>query len=778
MIKFKNILFIFTIIFSVSNISAQMIPNDPYFNKQLYLYNKDNRVTDNFTMSESYYDISFPYFYEFLSTHDISKYKYRFDSEDVNEPVMAVLLKDFDIINSDYDLDKLYVNHNEIFNDGLDNDGNGYVDDYYITAALNNKQIYGKKIYYDKNHFSKEDGLLMSLIAKTNNHIGYSGILIGGKVMLFDVSNTENKINMEYIQKILDYIYSLKQSGKINIRIVLFPYNLYIINNTLENYIKDMIRKLASVGVTFIAPSYDPNYKENFITNIHYRTWEEIDPEFDLESRIQEINNILNDKPNSNVNLDNLTLDDLRLLQMLYEQNSEYLNEVENLPVEEVLNLEVIQREKEESKVQDLCKFQLLNAVCASSINKNLSFKEDYNNNYVQFVSGTYFEYIEGKNKLVIDDSTLASAITAGTFLNALYIYPQLFKQEGEILNVFNTIAFMGNSSLSHAYDYPYMVEQLSIEQPAEEYLEYLERMRNEGQNQLDDIQANIIEQTNTELEQYRQGIENLNNVAEQLAQDNQTQEEVIQEESEQEAEQRQGIFTNIRNSIQNIFGRNKDTNQVFGFLRNLLGNNKDNEPEEEPEEVEQEPEESEEVNTNISIDEVPNPNIGENVDDMTDQYYAGLANSLQNRTSRLIKLATYGKNSESDTGMFPLFADALDVIAVYYYIPPEVLQSIPTVGQLLYSLDLDNVLYKTSFPGLIYNNMEKIVSESVNINDIFNSVLLTGFGGSSSISDNIQGAVQGIVGVIQGLTNRQDEDSLYNDSNNRTQSDLQRRLK
>lgn len=423
---FKKLGFLFNfLLLLISYSTAYMIPNDPNFSNQPYLFDPNNRVTEHMFIDESYYDIGYQYFFEFLNSHDMQKYSYRFAKEQIEEPVMAVLMKDFSLVKSDIDLNKLYINKDEIFNNGKDDDNDGLIDNYYVTSVFNKIPLPDINIpHYSNNHMSREDAYLSILLSKSNNSKGNTGIMIGGKVMLFDVSNKDNKINMEIVNRTLNYIYQLKHNKVINIRTILFPYNLSFLNEELKVKIKNSIRELGSVGITFIAPTYDEYYKDNFAySDINYDTLKVDNPIYGLEDNVTQY-----------------------VMSHLSPSSLEVLKGVTN-------KTETLKFKYEGVTVQDICQFSLLNNFCVTGINKNGTLKKDYSSNITNFVTGSYFKYKDNNKEIELDNSAVSSVIFAGVLMNSLYLYPNLFINSDEIVNATNVGSFLRSSSLTHEYE-------------------------------------------------------------------------------------------------------------------------------------------------------------------------------------------------------------------------------------------------------------------------------------------------------------------------------------
>lgn len=104
----------------------------------------------------------------------------------------------FDIYHPDINF---FINHHEIPNNGIDDDGNGYIDDYrgWNIFGLNDS-------VYDNSdpHATHVSGIIG---AKGNNTIGVAGVCWGAKILAVNgASNTESDVIMSY-----DYVLAMRR---------------------------------------------------------------------------------------------------------------------------------------------------------------------------------------------------------------------------------------------------------------------------------------------------------------------------------------------------------------------------------------------------------------------------------------------------------------------------------------------------------------------------------------------------------------------------------------
>ncbi|MBL7801443.1 MAG: S8 family peptidase [Chitinophagales bacterium] len=88
--------------------------------------------------------------------------------------VLAIVEDPMDLFHSDINY---FINYNEIDSNGIDDDGNGYIDDYRGWSPINNQPAY--------NDLSYDHGIHVSGIAaaRTNNNNGIAGVGYGVKVL-------------------------------------------------------------------------------------------------------------------------------------------------------------------------------------------------------------------------------------------------------------------------------------------------------------------------------------------------------------------------------------------------------------------------------------------------------------------------------------------------------------------------------------------------------------------------------------------------------------------
>ena len=204
----------------------ESIPNDPLFDQQWYL--KDDYVPNKDINVTGVWDIS----------------------TGSDEVVVAVLDSGVNLLHEDL-RDNLYVNEKELNGQaGVDDDGNGYVDD-----------IYGYDFAYDlsgENHSLIEPvgshGTSVAGIigAVGNNALGISGVNWHVKILPVKVMRPDGGFYSNDVLEGIDYIIKLKQSG-VNIVAVNASYGGYYENYDVfqSSATKDAIKALGDNSIAF-----------------------------------------------------------------------------------------------------------------------------------------------------------------------------------------------------------------------------------------------------------------------------------------------------------------------------------------------------------------------------------------------------------------------------------------------------------------------------------------------------------------------------------------------
>lgn len=154
----------------------------------------------------------------------------------------------------------LWINHQEIPNDGIDNDGNGYFDDYKgWNVNEQNDNIIGSS----SAHGTSVAGIIA---ARGNNHIGISGILWDTKLMF--VAGTSGGLTTEsQILGAFEYVYKARKTynetdGAKGAFVVAVNCSFGIDYGTPEQSPLwcDMIQQLGEVGILTVAATSNGNW--------------------------------------------------------------------------------------------------------------------------------------------------------------------------------------------------------------------------------------------------------------------------------------------------------------------------------------------------------------------------------------------------------------------------------------------------------------------------------------------------------------------------------------
>ena len=152
-------LLIMTALQTLGTINKNIIPNDPYFDKQWHLDNNGQ------TGGTPDCDIDAPEAWEI----------------ETGDPNIVIAIIDSGVDDTHPDLiDNLWINEDEIPDNGIDDDENGYIDDYH-----------GYNFYSDNNNIKDNHGHGTYVAgvagASTNNNIGVAGVAFNCKLMIVKV---------------------------------------------------------------------------------------------------------------------------------------------------------------------------------------------------------------------------------------------------------------------------------------------------------------------------------------------------------------------------------------------------------------------------------------------------------------------------------------------------------------------------------------------------------------------------------------------------------------
>ena len=233
----KNIFYILAIFFitvlSINPAEAAITPNDPEVNKQEYL-------------------------------GQISAFAAWEKTTGSNEVVIAVI--DSGVYLDHPDLkDNIWVNADEIPNDGIDNDNNGYIDDYHGWDFLTETPDPNPKIESGYNVAGISHGTFVAgiIAASGNNNLGISGISWRSKIMPLRVLDSQGNGESENIIKAINYAVN-NGADIINFSIVTFDYSQDLTDAISNAYQEGKILVAAAGNETLIFAGQDAGYDLDF----------------------------------------------------------------------------------------------------------------------------------------------------------------------------------------------------------------------------------------------------------------------------------------------------------------------------------------------------------------------------------------------------------------------------------------------------------------------------------------------------------------------------------
>ena len=161
----------------------KVIPNDTYFNIQWGLHNYGQTIEGQ----EGYFDA------------DIDAPEAWYYVQGRSDIVIAILDTGIDLNHEDLK-NKLWINTKEIPNNGIDDDFNGFIDDYYGWDFVNNDNDPS-----DDHILSHGTHVAGIAAAETNNNKGIAGVNWNAKLMVVKVADEYGKVRFENVERGIKY---------------------------------------------------------------------------------------------------------------------------------------------------------------------------------------------------------------------------------------------------------------------------------------------------------------------------------------------------------------------------------------------------------------------------------------------------------------------------------------------------------------------------------------------------------------------------------------------
>ncbi|NMC35673.1 S8 family serine peptidase [Candidatus Beckwithbacteria bacterium] len=198
----------------------------------------DRELNADIIISDPYYTDYYQWYLRNPNYLDMNKI---WEQQASSSAVMAIIDTGIDLSHEDLQAN-LWINHNEVDNNGIDDDGNGYIDD-----------IYGWNSYNDTNDIRDDVGhgtAVYSVAAATaNNNLGIVGMAWTGKVMVIKANYPgSSTFNTSSILKAIAYASSFPEVKVINLSL-----GATVSNQAEQDAITDIVDQnkivvVASVG--------------------------------------------------------------------------------------------------------------------------------------------------------------------------------------------------------------------------------------------------------------------------------------------------------------------------------------------------------------------------------------------------------------------------------------------------------------------------------------------------------------------------------------------------
>lgn len=141
--------------------------------------------------------------------------------------IVAIVDTEVDVFHSDYQ--QIWMNNEDIANDGIDNDGNGYIDDIYGWNFCNNTN----NIWCGENEVSNHGTFLTGIMCAKNDK--FNGVLVNSKCKVMCIKAMTGKKAVGEIDNIISAINYAEDSGA---KICCLSFSTYAYSDKLYECIK------------------------------------------------------------------------------------------------------------------------------------------------------------------------------------------------------------------------------------------------------------------------------------------------------------------------------------------------------------------------------------------------------------------------------------------------------------------------------------------------------------------------------------------------------------
>lgn len=167
-------------------------------------------------------------------------------ANDASDIIVAVIDTGIDYNHPDLK-DNIWKNGKEIENDGIDNDNNGYVDDYYGWDFVNSTSDNSVKLSVNYSKYAVNHGTVVAGIigAVGGNKEGITGIAWNIKIMSLRALDSQGNGNTYNVSRAIDY--AVKNGADI--------INLSFVGSSDDEVLKGSIERAYQAGATVVASS-------------------------------------------------------------------------------------------------------------------------------------------------------------------------------------------------------------------------------------------------------------------------------------------------------------------------------------------------------------------------------------------------------------------------------------------------------------------------------------------------------------------------------------------